>query len=155
MAKKTLGKPVVAAKGRYKKNPCTGVRLKCSKDKADLRKAAAIVAHVLAHFGAGYGAERQKSGATGQLQIFAAPAALATFHDLLLTSVLKNLATINWEADQPARDAVCNAAFHHGVLAFQTTPAAPLTFQVILDTLRTIQETLCPAGAGGGPICDF
>src|SRR6185295_12012242 len=75
----------------------------------DVKKAAAIVAQVLVHFGQGY-------GSTGA-QIFATPADLALFHRLLLKSTLKNLATLNWDTDQPGRDMVCSAAFQHGVLA--------------------------------------
>jgi hypothetical protein len=146
-------RPRIPAKGNtIKRRPVQKID-PCAAVKADLRKAAAIVGQVVAHFGAGAGSERQRTspGATGQL--FAAPSDLAAFHDLLLNSVLKHMATLNWDTDQPGRDFICNNAFAHGVLAYQTA-AGPLTFMVILDTLRVIQQN-CPPGAGGGKACDF
>jgi hypothetical protein len=136
-----------------KRDPCAAVKATCKVEKDNMKKAAAIVAQVVAHFGAGVAAEREKTSPGSTAQIFAAPADLFAFHDLLLASVLKHLATLNWETDQPGRDFVCTNAFKHGVLAYQTTPAA-LTFMVILDTLREIQKS-CPPGAGGGKVCDF
>jgi hypothetical protein len=143
-------------KGPIRKDPCAAVRIQCQADKAEIKKAAAIVAQVLSHFGAGYGAEWQKSGGGGSFpQMFDAPVTLAMFHDLLLTSTISNLPTLNWDTDQPGRDSVCSAAFAHGALAYQTSPAAPLTFPVILATLRIIQDQMCPVGAGGGKVCNF
>jgi hypothetical protein len=136
-----------------KNDPCAPVKAAAKTELANYRKAAAIVGQVIAHFGAGVVAEREKTspGSTGQ--IFAAPSDEAAFHDLLVASVLKHMATLNWDTDQPGRDFVCTNAHKHGVLAYQTTPA-PLTFVVILDTLREIQK-FCPPGAGGGKVCDF
>lgn len=140
-----------------KKDPCAPLRSHYHAEKSNLRKAAAIVAQVLVHFGAGFAIQRETANASAanDSQIFATPADLAAFHDLLLTSVVKHLSTLNWDTDGPGRDAVCLAAFKHGDLAGQTSPTAPLTFTVILTTLRTIQEEVCPPGAGGGPVCDF
>lgn len=156
MAKKTSRKTAVLLRRGYKKDPCAAIRLKCTADKTNLRKAAAIVGQVIAHFGAGYASERAKTQPTGAFpQIFEDPTAFATFYDLLLQSTLTNLADLNWDTDPPARDDVCEAAFKHGELVFQSRPSGPLPFSVILDTLRTIQEQLCPIGAGGGKICRF
>ncbi len=149
-------RPALALKRRpvIKKDPCAHVRASCKAEKADIKKAAGIVAQVMAHFGAGVGAERERTNPGTSGQVFATPLDVALFHDLLLTSVLKHLATLNWDTDQPGRDFVCNNAFKHGVLAFSEAAGAPLAFAVILDTLREIQKT-CPPGAGGGKVCDF
>lgn len=140
-----------------KADPCAAVKTQCKAEKAEIRKAAAVVAQVVAHFGAGFAVQREQAGLPSNRQIFGDPAALATFADLLLTSVLKNTPNgkLNWDTDQVQRDAVCLAAFQHGDLAGQRSPSAPLTFAVIFDTLREIQSTVCPPGAGGGPVCDF
>ncbi|MGD9903047.1 MAG: hypothetical protein AB7U83_06225 [Vicinamibacterales bacterium] len=136
-----------------KQDPCAAVKAAAKVELANYKKAAAIVGQVMAHFGAGVVAEREKTSPGSTAQIFAAPSDQAAFHDLLVVSVLKHLATLNWDTDQPGRDFVCTNAHKHGVLAWQTTPA-PLTFVVILDTLREIQK-FCPPGAGGGKVCDF
>jgi hypothetical protein len=140
---------------RRRKDPCEDV-------KAKFRAAGAIVAQVLTHFGAGYGSQRLSENPSGPLpdfQIFCAPQDIKVFYKLLLKSTLKHLATLNWDTDQPMRDAVCSAAFQHGVLARKTVVAegAPcLTLEIILDTLETIHATVCPGtGAGGGLVCDF
>ncbi len=136
-----------------KNDPCAPVKAAAKAELANYKKASAIVGQVLAHFGAGVVAEREKTSPGSTAQIFAAPSDLASFHGLLVQSVLKHMATLNWDTDQPGRDFVCTNAHKHGVLAYQTSPA-PLTFTVILDTLREIQK-FCPPGAGGGKVCDF
>lgn len=133
----------------------------CAAEKKKVKVAAAIVGQVLVHFGAGYGSQQLAEDTTKPLpdfQIFATPQDIASFTELLLTSVLKHTATLNWTTDGPGRDRVCSAAFNHGVLARKEVVAngdAALTFPVILSTLRTIQGLMCPLGAGGGSVCDF
>jgi hypothetical protein len=136
-----------------KNDPCAPVKAAAKAELANYKKAAAIVAQVVAHFGAGVVVEREQTSPGSTAQIFAAPTDLKAFHDLLVASVLKHMATINWDTDQPGRDFVCGKSFAHGKLAYAQA-MGPLTFTVILDTLREIQTT-CPVGAGGGKICDF
>lgn len=131
----------------------------------DVPKASAIVGQVLAHFGAGYGAQRQTEASAktppAALQIFATPTDLGGFHYLLLDSVLRNFSAINWDIDQPQRDVVCRTAFDHGVLARKQVVADNdgtdrLHLVQILQTLKAIQATHCSAaGAGGGKVCHF
>ena len=148
MSKRIPRRPVPKIPIR-KKKPLTVRTDPCFKEKQKITKAAAIVGQVLVHFGAGYGLPPNP-------QIFATPADLAVFFDLLMASVLKNVPSkLDWEIDQPGRDAVCQAAFKHGALARATAGAAPLMFSVILATLREIQASMCPSGAGGGPVCEF
>lgn len=126
-------------------------------------RAGGIVGHVLVHFGAGYGAQRQTENATAppaNLQIFGRTSDSLHFHAALMESTLRNLAKIDWETNQGQRDAICAAAFAHGVLARQTVVAdgtPTLSLVQILTTLKTIQGIHCPGpgGAGGGPVCDF
>ncbi|MEZ5293281.1 MAG: hypothetical protein R2745_19520 [Vicinamibacterales bacterium] len=147
MSKKSPGKPAPKPKRHrpvHKKDPCAAA-------KAQVRAASAIVCQVMAHFGAGYGVQ---AGA-GPDQLFASPDDFAIFHDLLLKSVIKNAPSLDWDSDDISRDAVCVAAFEHGRLARTVNGQKMLDFPVILSTLRTIQATICPPGAGGGPVCDF
>ena len=124
-------------------------------------KAAAIVGHILVHFGAGYGAQRQTetpAAPPANLQIFQKPSDLATFHFMLLESTVRNFAALNWATNTPLRDQVTKAAFKHGALARQKVVAdgtVTLTIDQIISTLRSVQASDCPGGAGGGPICDF
>jgi len=121
----------------------------CKPDKDLYKKAAAIVGQVMVHFGAGYGATTA--------QIFATPQDYASFSELLMTSTVKHITdgTLQWDTNQPMRDQVCQAGYVHGGLAKTAAAGSPLTFQVILTTLRQVQRTMCPPGAGGGPVCDF
>jgi hypothetical protein len=148
MAKRTVKKKKIA-------DPCKDLLKQA-------RQAGAIVAQVLVHFGAGYGAQRLAENPTGPLpnfQIFCEPKELRLFFNLLLSSTLRNLHKLNWETDQPLRDAVCSAAFKHGVAARKEAAAGGgcLTFDIIEETLRDIQAAECPAptGAGGGLVCEF
>ncbi|MEW6321725.1 MAG: hypothetical protein AB1635_11665 [Acidobacteriota bacterium] len=128
-----------------------------------VKAASAIVAQVVAHFGAGYAAQRFSENTAGPLpnfQIFCAPSDMAQFYNRLLKSTRKHFAAIKWHIDQPNRDAVCATAFKHGVLArkeVSATGATCLTWTIILKTLRDVQATDCPVtgGAGGGRVCDF
>lgn len=160
MAKAKQKKKPVAAKAPVKAAPVMAIV-----QAADMGKASAIVAQVLTHFGAGYGAQRQtepgQAAAPAAQQIFAAPIDLAAFHFLLLDSVVRNFQSLLWDINQPGRDLICKAAFQHGVLARQQVVADAdgtdrLVLLQILATLKTIQKTICNAkGAGGGMVCDF
>jgi hypothetical protein len=130
---------------------------------SNLERAAAIVGHVLTHFGGGYSAQRQTEtpgAAPVNLQIYQKPSDLKIFHSALLESTVRNFATFDWDANQPLRDQICNAAFEHGVRARQMVVAqgtTTLTAVQILTTLKAVQQAFCagPGGAGGGPVCDF
>jgi hypothetical protein len=147
MAKKKAGKPAA--------------NKKATQSEATVRKAASIVAQVLAHFGAGYAVTWEKSRRSVQFpQIFENPPEFAKFHHKLLESVLKELANPlsdlhNWNTDAPNTDAVCLAAYQHGTLAFDTSLRRPLKYDVIYSTLRVIQDHVCEPGKGGGPVCRF
>jgi hypothetical protein len=127
------------------------------------QKAAAIVSHVLVHFGAGYGAQRQTenpSATPTNAQIFRQPSDLSSFHFMLLESTLRNFSNMNWDTNTPLRAQVTLTAYEHGKLARQKVVAdgsSTLSITQILDTLATVKATHCPtpAGAGGGRICDF
>jgi hypothetical protein len=131
---------------------------------SDVERAAAIVAHVLTHFGGGYAAQRQTETPGAQpanLQIYQKPSDLKIFHSALLESTVRNLAKIDFDINQAQRDQICQAAFQHGVLARQMVVAqatVTLTIVQILTTLKSVQQALLcggPGGAGGGPVCDF
>lgn len=128
---------------------------------SDEQKAARIVGHVLVHFGAGYGAQRQTetpAAPPANLPIFQKPSDLATFHFMLLESTVRNFAALNWESNAPLRDQVTRAAFKHGMQARQKVVAdgtGTLKIDQIITTLRAVQASDCPPGTGGGPICDF
>ena len=137
-----------------KKDPCAAVKAAHKVEMDNLKTAAGIVAQVLVHFGAGVAIARGASGPGGTTQIFATPSDIAIFTDLLLKSVVTNLATLNWDTQPTTRDFVCDRAFDHGKLAYQAQ-LGPLTFAVILETLRVVQEVCPPGGAGGGKVCAF
>ena len=137
-----------------KKDPCAAIKAIHKIEIDDLRTAAGIVGQVLVHFGAGVAVAREASSPGSTAQIFATPSDIAIFTDLLLKSTVTNLATLNWETQPTTRNFVCSRAFDHGKLAYQTQ-LGPLTFAVILDTLRVIQEICPPGGAGGGKVCAF
>ena len=126
------------------------------------KKAQAIVAQVLVHFGAGYGAERQNETpgtAPANANIFLDPQVIATFHGMLLDSTIEHYSEVQWDAP-PIRETVLKAAFEHGVLARRQVVAdgtGALTTIQILQTLAQVQAVFCPGvpGAGGGPICRF
>jgi hypothetical protein len=127
------------------------------------QRASAIVGHVMVHFGAGYGAQRQSetpNTAPANAQIFQNPSDARSFHLLLLDSVIRNFNTINWDLNPGTRNNVLRAAFDHGVLARQRVVqdgTTTLTFAQIMSTLRQIQTSHCPnpGAAGGGDVCDF
>jgi hypothetical protein len=147
MAKKKAGKPATSKKTKH--------------SEATVRKAAAIVGQVVAHFGAGYAVTWEKSRRSVQFpQIFKEPPEFAKFHIRLFESVLKELADPksdlqNWDTDAPMCDSVCLAAYQHGTLAFDTSLKRPLKYDVIYSTLRVIHDHVCPPGSGGGPVCRF
>src|SRR5437773_11679901 len=72
---------------------------------AGLQNAPSIVADVLVHFGAGYGAEiHYDTGSTGApafTPIFKRPSDLNTFHTSLLESTSRHLAELNWATNAP------------------------------------------------------
>ena len=127
----------------------------CAIPKAELRKAAAIAGQILAHFGAGFGAQREIDSPGTNVQIFDSPATAATFTDLLITSTLKHMANLHWDVDTIGRDAICITAFRHGQLAWQRSNGGPLDWSTLYATLQDIKAVFCPGGAGGGVACDF
>ena len=126
------------------------------------KHAQAIVAQVLVHFGAGYGAERQNETPgeePANAEIFSDPTVIANFYGMLLQSTIDHFFEVQWDAP-PVRETVLKAAFTHGVLARQRVVAdssVTLNLIQILQTLVEVQEDFCPGvpGAGGGPICRF
>ncbi len=130
-----------------------------------IKKAAAIVAHVLTHFGAGWGSQRQTenpAAAPVNLSIYTTPADASGFHAKLLKSTIAGLADndLPFSSSQGLRDQVCQAAFNHGVEARKLavsdgTPTVNLA--QILKTHLLIKAT-CPGSkrsAGGGRVCNF
>ena len=123
---------------------------------------AEIVAQIITHFGAGYGAQRQSEGATTPAngQIYQKPSDLGKFHRRLAESVNRNFNIIKWNTDPGGRSQISKAAFDHGVLARKAVVAAggtTVTYAQIIKTLRDIQRAQCPGTtkSGGGPACDF
>ena len=122
------------------------------------QQAQAIVAQLLAHFGAGYGAERQNETPGDppiNADIFIKPSVCAAFHGYLLNSTVTNFLNIHW--DNPAvRAQTLIAAFKHGVLARQlvvSEETGALTLAQIFVTLEAAKQ-FCPSGSGGGGACD-
>jgi hypothetical protein len=153
-------KPKKASKGKGSKKKKAKKKVSLAKGSpARIEKAAAIVAQVLVHFGAGYGAQRQTEnpgGAPPNQAIFATPADSAKFHHKLLKSTFDSLDILPFSTNQGLRDQICSVAFQHGMLARQRvvtdgTPA--LVIQQILDTLETVKALCPPGGAGGGRVC--
>lgn len=152
------------AKAKKKKTPSKAKKPARATAPATLtneQKAASIVAHVLAHFGAGYAVQRQTEAGSAvppvNQPIFDKPIDLATFHFMLLDSTIRNFGALNWDNNAPVRDQVTTAAFNHGALARQRVVAdgtGTLSILQILSTLVTVQAS-CPGGAGGGAVCDF
>jgi hypothetical protein len=126
---------------------------------ARIEKAAAIVAHVLTHFGAGYGAQRQTEtpgAAPANLAIYTSPADSKKFHHKLLKSTFDSLADLPFSKVQGLRDTICSAAFTHGIEARllavkEGTPTVDI--RQILQTLEAVKK-LCPPGGGGGRVCN-
>ena len=152
--KRPIVKALVKHRPVKKHDPCAAVRASCKVEMDNLKTAAGIVAQVLVHFGAGVAVARETTSPGSTAQIFATPSDIAIFTDLLLKSVVTHLAALNWDTQPTTRNFVCARAFDHGKLAYQTQ-LGPLTFAVILDTLRVIQEICPPGGAGGGKVCAF
>jgi hypothetical protein len=123
------------------------------------KEAHAIVAQILAHFGAGYGAQRQQEvgGVPSNVTIFETPTVLASFQLLLHKSTVDHFPDVRWDI-QPNRDTVLVAAFEHGVLCRQRVVAdgsGTLNLIQILDTIKVVQSTICSPGGGGGAPCSF
>ena len=130
----------------------------CGKEKKAVRAAAGIAGQILVHFGAGFGAEREKvkPAPGGNTQIFDSPVTAAVFTDLLISSVIKHLGDLHWDTDSIKRDGICQTAFLHGQLAYQQSAGAPLDWATLYSTLQEIKAMYCPSGsAGGGIACDF
>jgi hypothetical protein len=118
-----------------------------------------IVAQILAHFAAGYSAQRQSEtpGSTpSNVNIFMKPSVFAGFHAYLLQSTMTNFMDIHWD-NPPVREQTLLAAFEHGKLARKRVveqELVALTLSVIFQTLEEIKPVFCPSGAGGGGACD-
>lgn len=130
-----------------------------------IKKAAAIVGHVLTHFGAGWGSQRQTETPTSapvNLEIFTSPADASGFHAKLLKSSIDGLNAndLPFSSNAGLRNQVCQAAFNHGVEARKQAVADGTTtvnLAQILLTHAKIKAT-CPGsrgGAGGGRVCNF
>jgi hypothetical protein len=124
-----------------KKKPATKKKTSVN----DAKKAAAVVAQVLVHFGSGLGPTNS--------QIFATPRSAANFSNLLMKYTIKNYKEIRWEQDTANRDAVCRVANLHGRRARAMAGKRSLTWSIIKKTLKRIQTEQCPGGAGGGLVC--
>jgi hypothetical protein len=118
-----------------------------------------IVGQILAHFAAGYSAQRQSEtpGSTPtNPTIFKKPSVFAGFHAYLLNSTMTNFMDIHWD-DPAAREQTLLAAFEHGKLARTRVvdqELSALTLGVIFETLEEIKPDFCPSGSGGGGACD-
>jgi hypothetical protein len=139
-------KPV--AKPGFVPDPCAIPKLK-------ITLAAGIAGQILVHFGAGFGAQRQIMSPGKNAQIFDSPSTPSAFTSLLISSIIKNEATLKWDTNVANRDAVCRTAFAHGKLACQRTAGGPLDWGSLYSTLQEIKAAMCPGGAGGGAACDF
>jgi hypothetical protein len=153
-------KPKKATKGKGSKKKASTKKVPLAKGSpARIEKAAAIVAHVLVHFGAGYAAQRQTENPNAvppNQAIFTAPSDSAKFHHKLLKSTFDNLDDLPFSTNQGLRDQICSVAFQHGMLARQQAVSdgtGTLGIQQILDTLEKVKQ-LCPPGAGGGRVCN-
>ena len=82
--------------------------------------------------------------------MFDSPSTASAFTTLLISSITKNQATLNWDADVAGREAVCRAAFAHGELACQRTRGEAVNWGMLYATLQEIKAAMCPGGAGGG-----
>ena len=85
------------------------------------KEAYAIVAQILTHFGAGYGAETHRDtggGTPSNVTIFETPNVLANFHMMLHKSTVDHFPDVRWDI-QPVRDTVLLATFEHGVVCRQ------------------------------------
>lgn len=127
----------------------------CAIPKLQITLAAGIAGQILVHFGAGFGAQRQIMSPGKNAQIFDSPSTPSAFTSLLISSIIKNQATLKWDTNVANRDAVCRTAFAHGKLACQRTAGGPLDWGSLYSTLQEIKAAMCPGGAGGGAACDF
>jgi hypothetical protein len=151
------------AKKRKQRRRRRGQPVKQVNQLGTIERASAIVAHVLVHFGAGYGGQRHTEDPVKpppNLEIFKMPADSSGFHHLLLESTLRNFDNIPFN-NKAVRDQICFAAFEHGVSARklaveEKTPT--INLRQILETLEDIKQRFCPGpsgGAGGGQVCDI
>ena len=149
MAKKQPRVPAnTSAKSGFVPDPCAIPKLK-------ITLAAGIAGQILVHFGAGFGAQRQIMSPGTNAQMFDSPSTPAAFTSLLISSIIKNQATLKWDTDVANRNAVCRTAFAHGKLACERTSGAAVDWGILYATLQEIKEAMCPGGAGGGAACDF
>ena len=123
------------------------------------KEAQAIVAQILAHFGGGYAAERQRESPGGtptNADIFNSPSVCGAFYAYLFNSTVTNFMDIHWDIPS-VRNQTLLAAFEHGVLARKTVVSegtGALTLAQIFVTLEVIKPLFCPSGSGGGGACD-
>ena len=153
-------KPKKATKGKGSKKKASKKKVPLSKGSpARIEKAAAIVAHVLVHFGAGYGAQRQTENpgtAPPNQSIFTTTSDSAKFHHKLLKSTFDSLDDLPFSKVQGLRDQICSAAFQHGIEARQQAVAAgtpTINIKQILVTLANVKR-LCPPATGAGRVCN-
>lgn len=128
-----------------------------------LRNAGAIVAEVIAHFGAGYATQRATEGTAMVLTdpIFATHSDFLVFQKFLIGCTSRNLARRRLSArawgrpGNATRKQVTLTAFRHGELARQQVRldgTTSLTSGQVMATLATVKIG-CPGGRGGGDIC--
>ena len=152
-------KPKKASKKKASKKKASKKVSLANGSPARIEKAAAIVAHVLVHFGAGYGAQRQtENPGTPPLNqdIFTTPSDASKFHHKLLKSTFDSLDQLPFSTNQGLRNQICSVAFQHGMLARQLavqdgTPTVDI--RQILQTLTQVKQQCPPVGAGGGRVC--
>ena len=147
--KKTQSVPAkISVKSVFVPDPCAIPKLK-------ITLAAGIAGQILVHFGAGFGAQRQIMSPGTNAQIFDSPSTPSAFTSLLISSIIKNQATLKWDTDVANRNAVCRTAFAHGKLACQRTSGGPVDWAMLHATLQEIKAAMCLGGSGGGAACDF
>lgn len=128
-----------------------------------LKHAAAIVAEVTAHFGAGYATQRNTEGTAMNLidPVFATHSDFLVFQQFLIGCTSRNLARRRvlaraWaQPGNATRAQVTLTAFRHGELARQQVASSGttgITSAQVMATLATVKGG-CPSGQGGGDIC--
>lgn len=131
---------------------------------AHLKDAGAIVAEVVAHFGAGYVTERAAEGklAINTDPIFGVHTDFLTFQRRLVGCTSRNIARKSvsvreWRKTNSAlRAQVTLTAFAHGVLARKEVKmdgTQALTNSQVMKTFDKVKVT-CPVGMGGAGVCE-
>jgi hypothetical protein len=131
---------------------------------AHLKDAGAIVAEVMAHFGAGYVTQRQTEGAVPAANdpIFTTHGDFLKFQRHLVGCTSRNIArrTLSvraWRSPNSAlRKQVAITAFQHGELTRREVVTAGTSAIVESQVMATLEvaKRSCPPGPGGAGVCE-